>query len=546
MVLRFVRTYRLFFLGALTCGCACGVTYLALAPPYYIARGTVLIDNRASRSVQEPTTASERAPDVAFTDSQVEVIRSMVTVGKVVDGMHLAQDPEFNGAHDILPRVRAAIEVAVGSNPSTMDDTPALTRLRAIDRVRNALDVRRLGASQVVEVTFLSHDAQKGADIANGIIRSYVAGELESKARITTEASLWLEQAIDDHRVRALDADKRLQDFKKSDPLDGVASRAFLLRELTDAVDVTQGLYQALQRRYAETVLQLSFRAPEIRVLDWASPPLRKSGPRTLVLLVFCLFGLTSSIVIAALIEASDCTIKTGEQLEAVGLEFVGSIYPARNTSSSPRVARWLWPRRKRKGDELDPEGVWNILARVNTCIRSQEGYALTFMGVAGTETHSVVATGVAVHGAMQWNTLLLAGSPFPERRLGKLATNRIVPAGATWWETRLDRGSVAGVDILQSASWEQRPNTLGAGPKLRSCVIGEARSRYQLIAVDLPNQLEAADRYFTFQASDGIILVIEAGAGSTVQLQEAVRLLEAFRSKVVGAILYHSLGGSC
>ncbi len=91
-----------------------------------------------------------------------------------------------------------------------------------------------------------------------------------------------------------------------------------LLRSLQSSADTYRSLYQNFLQRYTQAVQDQSFPVSEARVITSALPPLRKSEPKTSMIVVLAAaMGLSGGFVIAFLREVLDRGIRSPSALRA-------------------------------------------------------------------------------------------------------------------------------------------------------------------------------------------------------------------------------------
>src|SRR5262245_6800551 len=76
----------------------CGVIYLIVSTPKFLATASLLIDTRKSQLFQQNSVIGDATIDSTAVDSQIEVLKSDTIAAAVVKQLHLATDPEFGGA----------------------------------------------------------------------------------------------------------------------------------------------------------------------------------------------------------------------------------------------------------------------------------------------------------------------------------------------------------------------------------------------------------------------------------------------------------------
>jgi len=151
----FWRKYARLIIGSMLIAVAGAVAYLILASPSYVARSELLIE---PLKIQGGGDSGPQAipVDQGQVESQVEVLRSKKVADDVIRRLNLTSDSEFVPA----------------KSPSDAAD-----RFRmASEEFASRLNVRRIGQSYVVEVTFRASEPEKAAQIVNAVDDAYLTG----------------------------------------------------------------------------------------------------------------------------------------------------------------------------------------------------------------------------------------------------------------------------------------------------------------------------------------------------------------------------------
>ncbi len=241
--------------------------YLGLRPATYTASSQLLVYIRQILTGPDQAILPGRA-DLPMVQNQIELLRSGNVLAKVVEALDLTEDPEFAGEARL---------------PAGSADGGSAFRA-ALGTLGSRLDVRQVGTSHVIAVSFRASDPAKAARVVNTVVRVY----LQELARASDAAS----------------------------------SRAPTLREI----------YQSL--------------GPSAQVIAAAEPPVRKDGPpAALILAAAALFGLAAAAGLALLLDAVDDTIRSRNQMEYVlGLECLGVVprVPESGNGAGDAAARRL------------------------------------------------------------------------------------------------------------------------------------------------------------------------------------------------------------
>jgi capsular exopolysaccharide synthesis family protein len=158
-------------------------------------------------------------------------------------------------------------------------------------------------------------------------------------------------------------------------------------------------------------------------------------------------------------------------------------------------------------------------------------------------EGKSTVCANLAVTFAQQHMRVLLVDCDMRRSRLHTLfATERTpglteVLARQGTLEEAIRPTSVEGLHILPAGTLVPNISELLGGSGMRA-VMAELSSRYDLVVVDTPPVLAAADAEILGVQTDAVLVVVRAGQTDRQPAQYAVQQLRAIGARVVGAVL--------
>ncbi len=268
------------------------ILYCAMAQPIYTARAQLLLDPQTPQPLQEQTGNSNSTYDNPQIESQIALLRSDTIASTVSNALGLLTDPEFGG--DPVPPAEGIAR--------------QLMSQRLVSSLTDALDVRRSGLSYAIEISFSSRDPDKAAKIANGIAGAFIEDQLDARARAVRAGSEWLEDRIDGLRKQMNESALKVQQFKvkrdyrivgdvssdverpaKPEKADksGQSADSLSLEELESTASTYRRIYESYLQAYTESLQRQSFPISNARVITPASRPLKKSSPKTLLIIAF-------------------------------------------------------------------------------------------------------------------------------------------------------------------------------------------------------------------------------------------------------------------
>jgi polysaccharide biosynthesis transport protein len=231
------------FVMLLTLGLA--TVYIFTTPPRYTGEAVMIIDTHKLNLFQQQSSLGFDAPvDTAMVDSQVEILKSENIALSVIKDLHLTNDPEFVGSSGGLIGTIFGLVSSVANlfGPDEPSSDLALTR-RALQHFENALRIRRVGLTYVIDIDYESLSPERAAQIANAIADAYVVDALESKYQSTKRAAVWLQDRLKELRAQATAADRAEVDFKAKNNIVDTGGRLLneqQLAELNSALVLAQ------------------------------------------------------------------------------------------------------------------------------------------------------------------------------------------------------------------------------------------------------------------------------------------------------------------
>jgi uncharacterized protein involved in exopolysaccharide biosynthesis len=278
MSISFVLRHRLVFLLSVASSVVLAIFYLRLASPSYVVQAQLLIDPSAPTDINQHSSEQIAQPGIiqfaqpGIIESYITILNSPQIAIDVINKRHLLDNSGF-----IAPPSGRTLSFSLLSNPEPDD------MLReAVRRFSANLTVRRVGPSNIIEISFRASNRELAAAIANGTAEIFVETEIEARQHLNEQASNWFRERLRELQTQAVSADKAVQDFSDKNGIGGQEQ----LRQLRSDAETAHTLYDVSLRRFIANQGR-PFPISVARVISPAVPALanRRPDPRLILFL---------------------------------------------------------------------------------------------------------------------------------------------------------------------------------------------------------------------------------------------------------------------
>lgn len=266
---------------------AAGAAYLLAAAPQYTATVKILIDPRSAVGSGQSADLSQLGIDSGAVDSQVEVLTSDKIVTSVIDGLDLLDNPRFvdllgSTAGSAIRFVKGVLTLDFLNADADSGETDAAYALKrsAVGAVLDNLKVERVGITYVLDVRYTSPHAAMSRDIANAIAEAYLTDQLDSRYDAARRASVWLQDRIDEVRLKSIASDLEVQKFRSDNGLiatDGELVSEQQLAQISSALIVARAETARAEARHQRIQSILADRRTEAAVSESLDSPVINS-----------------------------------------------------------------------------------------------------------------------------------------------------------------------------------------------------------------------------------------------------------------------------
>ncbi len=230
---------------------ALAFTLFMIQPPQYSATALVMMSGGGEQAPgpQQPTGRPDTPASGAVVDSQLEVLRSNMLTGRLVDALGLMNDPEWNAALDD-PEA-----------PAADDQSPAAQAYRSeaheavVKAVGGAITVRRRGLTYAAEVQATSQSPERAAAMANHLVELFQRYQIEARIESAARANVWLSTRLEELRTDVQGKENEVEQYRSSTGLVSTQGALLIEQQITDAqaaLNQARGDLAERQARYTQ------------------------------------------------------------------------------------------------------------------------------------------------------------------------------------------------------------------------------------------------------------------------------------------------------
>ncbi len=313
-------------------------------------------------------------------------------------------------------------------------------------------------------------------------------------------------------------------------------------RALKREVENNRRIFDVLMSREKETGLVGGMRTNNIRIVDRAEVPREPVSPRKARNLALgVIVGIIGALGLAFFLEYFDDTVRDPDDLErSCRIPFLGPV---------PKLKPKLDGEHSR--DLLALQEPKSIYAEAYRAVRTSLLFSspdnpprlMVVTSPGPQEGKSLTAINLAVTMALTGNRVLLVDADMRKPRLHKVfdlknafgLSNLI--GGESEVAAALQRTQVPGLMLMTSGPVPPNPSEL-LGSERMGKLLEMLRGKFDRVILDCTPLIAVTDATVLASRTDGVILVIKAGATGRKILRRGIKQLEDVQAKVIGAVL--------
>jgi capsular exopolysaccharide synthesis family protein len=224
--------------------------FLYVVTPTFSAKGQLLIDNRANQVTNMNSVVVGPTSDITDVPNEVEILKSSILAGLVVESLGLDKDPEYNlvlraetmEKQPLWRRAQDAIQTSIKSFFASPKQETAAEEEKGdkkkaksdeffeqvkVDQARahinevflKSLSVSSAPQTRVIDVEFDSKDPVKAAKVVNELMRLYLENQVQYQKRGMQKATERLEKIASELKDEVVAAENAVQDYRSKSRL---------------------------------------------------------------------------------------------------------------------------------------------------------------------------------------------------------------------------------------------------------------------------------------------------------------------------------------
>ncbi|MEJ0022951.1 MAG: hypothetical protein WDN76_05560 [Alphaproteobacteria bacterium] len=218
----------------------------AIQPAQYDASARMLINPPRERSTPDSATQSDsEVIDSGTIESQIEILMSRPTVGRIVERLKLESDPYW------APRLDERLRAYGGAAKADA----SLRRRVMVGLVGAGLEARRVGLTYVIALRATTESPTESARIANAWVDAYLDTQMDARVGAAQRTNTWLSDRLESLKTDVKVKENAVESYRRSHGLltaEGVSLTEQQVRDLQTSVIQARAELAEKRARYQQ------------------------------------------------------------------------------------------------------------------------------------------------------------------------------------------------------------------------------------------------------------------------------------------------------
>lgn len=191
-----------------------GFLYVKELPRLYQAEAKLILESKDQNATGLEAFVPGISEDDTEMNSQIEVIKSRHLIGRVVDRLSLAEDPEFNITLREPSFISQMMSQVRSLNGVELDEYEPEPRKIAIDNLTSKVMVAVVPKTHVFRISIETWSPLKSVEIVNELSSAFVLDQVNAKLESSAQAAEWLGNKVTELAQELSEAETRSADFR--------------------------------------------------------------------------------------------------------------------------------------------------------------------------------------------------------------------------------------------------------------------------------------------------------------------------------------------
>jgi succinoglycan biosynthesis transport protein ExoP len=248
--------------------------------PTYRSTATLMLESNKSKVVGIEEVYSSMSSNREYYQTQAEILKSEELARRVVAKMKLVDHPALDPRQQ--PDTGFSFKKLLPASWLGEDEadkyTPAKLTAAVIARFKKELTIELVRNSQLIKISFESHDKEFAANAANWVADGFIEADMDARLAMTQKAGAWLTERLTGLRSKLEESERALQQFRERERIidaKGVAQSG-ASKQLEQ---LAGGLVSARQKKAEAEAAYLQVQSAQKANVDIESIPAIQKSP---------------------------------------------------------------------------------------------------------------------------------------------------------------------------------------------------------------------------------------------------------------------------
>lgn len=329
---------------------------------------------------------------------------------------------------------------------------------------------------------------------------------------------------------------------KYTDQFEKIPEKNIRFAQLERERRSNEKLYLMVQEKFQEALITEQSQYGNVEIIDPARVPSRPVRPnRMLNMILGIVVGLGLGIGIALVLDYSDTTIRSPDDVEEKGFSVLAFVPPFfRRGVHDPQETLVTYANPRSHGSE----GYRTLRTTIQNFLDGQQlARAIVISSPVPREGKSTTAANLAVAMAQSEYKTLLVESDLRRPAVHNIFNLKMEPGLTDYLLARVDLGAIIrqtaipGLSIIPCGPMVQNPAEMLTSRRMKD-LIQELKKRYDIIIFDTPPMVTIADAMVVARQADGVVLVVTVNMSKVAGLERAKAILDQAHVKLFGVLV--------